>query len=115
MFASCDSESSLEIFKDHLRCWAIGHHIAQTAISDLLKIIKSDLKLNSLPSDARTLFKTKNINNKIVNLSPGKYYHFGLKSKLLLKLIQNDFKGNEVNISVNIDGLPLTKSSGDLF
>jgi len=84
--ALCDSES-FEIFKDHLRSWAIGHHIAQIAISDLLKIIKSDLKLNSLATDARTLFKTENINNKIINLHPGKYYHFGLKSKLLLKLI----------------------------
>jgi hypothetical protein len=108
--ASCDFKSSLEILKDHLRCWTIGHHIAQTAISDLLKIIKSDLKLI-----ARTLFKTENISNKILNLSLGKYYHFELKSKLLLKLIQNDFKGNEVNISVNIDGLPLTKSSGRQF
>lgn len=34
---------------------------------------------------------------------------------LKLKLIQNDFKGNEVNISVNIDGLPLPKSSGSQF
>lgn len=37
-----NSESSLEKFKEHLRWWAIGHHIAQTALSDLLKIIKSD-------------------------------------------------------------------------
>lgn len=113
--APYESKSKLEIFKDHLRCWAIGHHIAQTAISDLLKIIKSDLKLNSLPTDARTLLKTENMNNKITNLHPGKYYHFGLKSKLLLKLIQNNFKGNEINISINIDGLPLTKSTGSQF
>lgn len=115
LLASDNSELSLERFKEHLRCWAIGYHIAQTAVSDLLKIMKSDLKINSLPSDARTLFKTNDINYKILNLPPGKYYHFGLKSKLLLKLIQNDFEGDEVNISVNIDGLPLTKSSGSQF
>ena len=49
--------------------------------------------------------------NKITNLPPGKYYHFGLKPKLLMKLIQNNFKGDEVNISININGLPLTKSN----
>lgn len=114
-YASFDPEPSFEIFKDHLRCWAIGHHIAQNAISDLLKILKSDLKLNSLPFDARTLLKTENVNNKILCLPPGKYYHFGLKSKLLLTLIQKDFKGDEINISLNIDGLPLTKSSGSQF
>ncbi|XP_071647795.1 uncharacterized protein [Temnothorax longispinosus] len=116
-----DSDSSLETFKDHFRCWAIGHHIAQNAMTDLLKIIKSDLKLNSLPSDARTIFKTENVGNKIINLPPGKYYQFGLKAKLLLKLIQNNeinsenFKIDEINISVNIDGLPLTKSSNSQF
>lgn len=116
-----DSDSSLEIFQDHLRCWAIGHHIAQNAVTDLLKIIKSDLKLSSLPSDAQTIFKTENCSNKIINLPPGKYYHFGLKAKLLLKLIQDNdinsgnFKIDEINLSINFDGLPLTKSSNSQF
>lgn len=111
----CDNSESIEIFKYHLRHWAIGHHIALTAVSDLLKILKLHLKLHSLPSDARTILKTEDVKNEISNLFPGKYYHFGLKSKLLLKLIQNNFKGYEVNISINIDGLPLTKSSGSQF
>lgn len=114
-FASYESQLPLEIFKEHLRCWTMGHRIAQTAVSDLLKIIKSDLKIDLLPVDARTLFKTNNINNTILDLPPGKYYHFGVKSKLLLKLIQKDFDGDEVNISINIDGLPLTKSSDSQF
>lgn len=54
--------------------------ISLNAISDLLKSM-SDLTLHSLPSDARTILKTENINNKIINLHSGKYYHFGLKSK----------------------------------
>jgi hypothetical protein len=80
-----------------------------------LKILKSDLQINSLPSDARTLFKTLNIQHKICNLPPGKYFHFGLKSKLFLKLIHNDFKGDEINISIDIDGLALAMSSGSQF
>lgn len=113
--STCNSDLSIEIFLNHLRCWTIKHHIAQTAVSDLLKIIKSNLKLHSLPSDARTILKTEDITNKIICLEPGKYYHFGLKSQLALKLNQNDFESNEVNISINIDGLPLTKSSGSQF
>lgn len=108
-------ESSTEIFLNHLRHWAIEHHIALTAVSDLLKILKLYLKLNSLPSDARTILKTEDISKQINNLPPGKYYHFGLKSTLLMKLIQNNFEGVEINISINIDGLPLTKSSGSQF
>lgn len=68
-----------------------------------------------MPSDARTILKTEDVRNKISNLPPGKYYHFGLKPTLLLQLIQNDFKGDEVNISINVDGLPLTKSSNSQF
>lgn len=64
-----------------------------------------------MPSDSRTNMKTANINNKIINLNPGKYYHFGLNSQLVLKLNQNDFQDDEVNLLINIDGLPLTKSS----
>lgn len=114
-----NSDLSIEIFKNHLRCWAIEHHIAQTVVSGLLKILKLDLKLHSLPSDCfrcrRIILKTEDISNKIINLDPGKYFHFGLKSQLALKLNQNNFEGNEVNISINIDGLPLTKSSGSQF
>ncbi|KYN00711.1 hypothetical protein ALC62_08511, partial [Cyphomyrmex costatus] len=105
----------IEIFKTHLRHWAIKHHIAQIAVSDLLKILKLDLNLHSLPLDARTILKTEDISNKIIDLHPGKYYHFGLKSQLTLKLNQNDFEGEKVNISINIDGLPLTKSSCSQF
>lgn len=71
--------------------------------------------MNSLPSDARTILKTEDISKHISNLPPGKYYHFGLKSTILMKLIQNNFEGVEINISINIDGLPLTKSSGSQF
>lgn len=52
---------------------------------------------------------------KITNLHPEKYYHFEIKSKLLLKLIQNNFKNNEVNISINVDGLHLIKNTGSQF
>lgn len=68
-----------------------------------------------MPSDSRTIIKTENINNKIINLNPGKYYHFGLNSQLVLKLNQSDFQDDEVNLSINIDGLPLTKGSNSQF
>lgn len=70
-----------------------------------LKTKKLHLKLHSLLSDARTILKSEDVKNEINNLSHRKYYHFRLKSKLLLKLIQNNFKGNEVNISILTDCL----------
>ena len=45
-------------------------------------------------SDAHTLLKTEDISNEIINLDPGKYYRFGLKSQLSK---QNNFEGNDVN------------------
>lgn len=81
-------ESSIEMFTSHLRCWAIQHHIAQTAVSDLLKILKSNLKLHSLASDARTILKTEDIRNKIINLYPGKKKILSLwfEIKIIIKI-----------------------------
>jgi len=58
---------------------------------------------------AYTILKTENINNKIIDLYSEKY-HFGLRSKLLLKLNQNNFEGDKINILINIDELLLPKS-----
>jgi len=56
-----NSELPIEIFTNHLRCWVIEHHIAQTAVNDLLKIMKLDLQLHSLSSDIYTILKIENV------------------------------------------------------
>ncbi|KYM94366.1 hypothetical protein ALC62_15008, partial [Cyphomyrmex costatus] len=65
---------------------------------------------SNIPSDPRTLLHTPR-NTDVRNCAGGEYYHFGL-----LKSIENFFLTAPINvtnikISVNIDGLPLSKSS----
>lgn len=93
-----------------LTAWALQHNIAHTAINDLLNIMKQYIP--ELPTDARTLLGTcRNIALKSVD--SGKYYHFGLKTCIENLVIQSSYLKDtkSLEIILNIDGLPLSKSS----
>lgn len=103
-----------ELLSHSLSQWALKHNITHTAINDLLKILKPyDC---NLPIDARTLLSTPK-NHVLKSIEPGSYYHFGLKNcfKLLLSNFQINSNCNILEILVNIDGLPLSKSSSSQF
>lgn len=95
--------------QSQLVTWALKNKITHVALNELLAILKS--KHDELPSDARVLMKTPRKNTlKIVE--PGHYYHFGLNnciqklcSFVTLKNLQ------QIQVYINIDGLPLFKSS----
>ena len=86
-----------------LEVWAVQNCITHNALRDLLCLLH---KLHpNLPKDPRTLFSLSyefTIDNQ--------YYHFGIASTLShqfqLKLY------SKINLQLNIDGLPLFKSSG---
>lgn len=64
-----------------------------------------------MPSDARTLLKTKLTLEKL-NVNPGNYIHFGLETQLRFLLKNaNLIDIHELHLLVNVDGLPLFKSS----
>ncbi|CAG9768513.1 unnamed protein product [Ceutorhynchus assimilis] len=93
--------------------WALKFNISHIALSDLLKRLKPTF--NELPLDARSLLHTpRNLEYKIV--FPGQYFHFGLEKciKNLFCCIKNK-PIDKIEIYVNIDGLPLSKSSGSQF
>jgi hypothetical protein len=73
-------------------------------------------EINDLPSDCRTLLKT-NRPNEIVDTGSGRYYHFGLSAGLLYTLKNQIIPHDLLTIyfDINIDGLPLSKSSGRQF
>ncbi|CAH1183066.1 unnamed protein product [Ceutorhynchus assimilis] len=114
--ASCSSHND-EVpdvsLSQSLAKWAFDNRITHTAINQLLNILKSphdDPKL--LPGDARTLLNTpKSIITK--HVLPEYYYHFGLKKCILNLLIQHPSVRNidTIELFINIDGLPLAKSS----
>lgn len=100
-------------FKRFLASWAVKENIAQASLRSLLKGIKQYTCVkchHDIPSDPRTLLRTPRSTN-IRNCGSGEYYHFGL-----LKAIENSCSSLSINlsnikISINIDGLPLAKSS----
>ncbi|XP_031338320.1 uncharacterized protein LOC116167192 isoform X1 [Photinus pyralis] len=96
-----------------LKNWSLQHNITHGAINDLLRLLKTTQIPDNLPLDARTLLGTaRTIHTKLIE--PGEYYHFGLRSCLKrLVNISGDVtdKLSVLEININIDGLPLSKSS----
>lgn len=93
--------------------WALQHNVPHSTLNHLLSILKESYSLD-LPSDARTLLKTeRSIVTKCVE--PGHYYHFGLKNSILQLTKSFDVSNilnNTIYININVDGLPISKSSG---
>lgn len=98
----------LSDLKDSLRSWAIEKNIKRTAITDLLKILRS-AGLKNLPNDSRSLLDTPR-KVEIVNRANGKYWHNGLEN-CLAQVFSHLSSDLSVQININIDGLPLFKSS----
>ena len=109
-----------ESLAQKLREWKVKHDISNTALSALLKILKSQscIEQESLPSDARTLLQTpRELSAETVGRS-GQYMHFGLINGVVQKLksgLRDEFRiiDGKANftIDVNIDGLPPYNSS----
>lgn len=86
-------------------------------MNDLLKILsKNNL---SVPLDCRALMKTpRTISSKLIKMNGGNYFHFGLEENLKHSIkmhFQPFLYPTEVKININIDGLPISKSSNIQF
>jgi len=99
-------------FTSQLQGWAIKNRITHVALNELLTYIKP--RYPELPKDARTLLGT--IRKVYTNdVEPGCYYHFGISHcvEKLAQASQHYFQNLQIiEININIDGLPLSKSSG---
>ena len=94
--------------KEDIANWSLKFNISHEAISALLVILQKSNP--NLPKDARTLLKTPK-NAQIIPIRGGEYVSLGVQD-VLSKYIPNCSKiGNKVNININIDGLPISKSS----
>lgn len=107
--SECDS-SEVELITD-LRKWTVNCNVS----SQLLNILKNH-KIN-VPGDARTLLQTpKKV--EVVKVAPGEYCHLGIENSILknLNACPKTVKVPSIlKIYVNVDGLPLSKSSGSQF
>lgn len=89
--------------------------MSQSSISRLLKIINPYLGENALVTDARSLLKTLR-KTPFKSVSPGSYYHFGLKIGVINFLKRHKLFSstqNVISIMVNIDRLPIANSSSN--
>lgn len=103
-------------FIEELRLFAVNSQIRHIHLNRLLQLL-TKAGMNNLPKDCRTLLQTPRTSNaEISYCSPGEYLHYGLK-----KAIQNQLHDsiciNETKLmfDINIDGLPIAKSSGTCF
>lgn len=112
------SETSFEHsetnISEKIHHWALKHKISHSALKDLLHIFSETdfLKAASLPKDPRTFLKTPR-QVTLRNIMPGKYCHLGVQATIEehFKLVKVTVPNNSIEISVNIDGLPISDSS----
>lgn len=103
-----------------LQNWIINyrHQLSEKSINDLLQLLKSEIP--HLPKDCRTFLITPaTCQYPIKNVDPGIYCHFGIErgiTKLLNSSCHKELPKNLVILlDINIDGLPLSKSSTSQF
>ncbi|XP_066592983.1 uncharacterized protein [Prorops nasuta] len=105
--------SSLEhlTLRSKLILWADKHHVQGKTLTSLLKILREEGH-HDLPKDGRSLMRTPRT-IIVTKRSGGDYFHYGLLQGILDQLYQLDemIQTDTIFINVNIDGLPLTKSS----
>lgn len=101
--------------KRFLTEWSLTNHITHTALSALLQELKSHQCFSKLPMDARTLLNTP-LQYIVKTIEPGEYIHFGLCNGIKESILENKtLTSTIIEVAINIDGLPLSKSSTDSF
>uniref|UniRef100_A0A8D9B7C0 Transposase domain-containing protein n=1 Tax=Cacopsylla melanoneura TaxID=428564 RepID=A0A8D9B7C0_9HEMI len=128
--SDCETiETSPLSLQEELSNWSTKHNITQIATTKLLKILKP--YHSSLPVDCRTLLNTPRSLN-VQHCSGGSFIYFGLKENLLARMQSGLTKGSYpiiskiatqhnlleerlLTITVNVDGLPIYKSSTKSF
>jgi len=92
--------------------WIVDFHVSYNCVNALLIILKSEGL--DFPKDTRTLIKTSKANDHtIIPIHPGSYIHLGIEF-MLSKFINanlDHFKNDQIQLGMNVDGLPLTSSS----
>lgn len=109
-----DEDSSM---RQNLAVWAVKNQIKRSALNELLLLLRSQqqLKCSDLPTDGRSLINTPR-SSSIDDLgNNGKYWHYGVKKALKDLLSSRQKIAEKYSINVNIDGLPLFRSSLSSF
>ena len=111
---SDDEELEKPDFSEELRQWILQSGTPLCHTNSLLGILRPHFPF--LPKDGRTLLHTCRTYD-IEELAGGKYHHFGIAEGIKGRLLREEHLRtlSEVSLQVNIDGMPLFKSSNESF
>lgn len=117
-----DSSSQAEFearAKKSLYDWALECRIKGCHLTNLQKRLINDFGIAFLPRDSRTLLRASRGKVQLRDVPPGQYFHFGLINGVresISKLVRlGECVQDSVGILINIDGVPMAKSSGSQF
>lgn len=109
--SNSDTDSTEHDLKSLLQSWAVDCNVTHHQLNVLLPILK--LFHPDLPLSAKTLLQTPQ-DIKTCSVSGGDYLYFGVEAGLSAILTDKvDFlsKNSEIELALNVDGLPLFVSS----
>lgn len=101
-----------------IRHWAISNNIQHKALNELLTILRRFLP--ELPKSAKSFLKTQSAIYNIQEMeaadnSISEFVYFGFEKNLKRCIREDLHKNNKILLQVNIDGVPLFKSSTKQF
>jgi len=103
----CEFEDNLV---HDLAAWSLKNNISLSATTGLLSILKPCLPF--LPKSAHTLRNSlRHTLHLIQDVNGGEYCHLGLSNGLTQLLRQNQTIPKQMELQINVDGIPLFKSS----
>lgn len=108
----CEVEKNAKLRED-IRSWAVSNNISHLSQKKLFVILNERIP-NCLPQDPRTLLKTRQT-IFLTKVGVGNYWHNGLESSLRNVLQKLSDIPKSISINVNMDGLPIFKSSKNEF
>ena len=114
MEIDCDSENEGDFhtrdadMQKKLRNIFVRHGCTRQCMNKILKLLNENG--HDFPNDSRTLLRTRRA-IEIKEMSEGYYIYFGVKGSLVNKFKTNCYKERLIKLKINIDGLPLFKSS----
>ena len=94
--------------------WAVRYGISHAALLALLAIL--NLLGLAVPLDPRTLLRTPaSSSRQLVKMGSGEYFYFGIARSVLNIFKNASPRPAEVRLKVNVDGLPLFKSTSTVL
>ena len=111
---NCDLAEGLSFEKDFFKI-VVARGLGRTVVNNFLTLFRKH-KIGHFPKDARSFLGLMRVVPSI-EISPGRYHHFGLSQSLnnLLRYITLPHDIECIKLQINVDGLPISGSSPSSF